>query len=698
MSIRATGLVVLSALSVLLFFELCVGNRMEKQTHFTSLDGIKTLIKLPAAEFPQLTKRLIEQTQANIDAIIALPDEEKTFDNTLHAISDITSLSDLAVFAHVCVALKELSPDAAIREAAQQALITLQNFEVDAISKNKELFKAIHTYYEGNAKTETLRPDQRYFLDELYKGYLRSGLELPDERLAQVKQLNKELAKLSLDFNGHIAADTSTIMVPCEGLEGLDDAFITSLKKAADGSYILGVDYPTYFNVMENCTVSETRKKLFLAFQNRAYPHNHATLREIIKKRDQLARSLGYKSYAHLELEDEMVKTPERAYDFLHDLYQQAVKKEQEDWQKLIAECESIEKSEDGKLYPWDVMFVISQYKQKHYDLDDRKIAEYFPVDTTFEGLFSIYESFFNITFTELPASGFWHDEVRLLAVASKDDPEHVRGYLLLDLYPRPNKFSHAACFPIIPGQLAEGHKPSTTIAGVVANFPRATADKPALMKLKDVKTFFHEFGHALHHVLGATPIASQAGTNVKRDFVELPSQMLEEWLDNKEMLKMVSKHYKTGEPLPDAMIDTIIELRNFGSGSFVTRQVCLSLLALDCFGPNEEKDPYQLWCTISEKYNSGYVVFEPDAHFYASFGHLTGYGSKYYGYLWSKVFALDLFSEIKKHGLLNHEIGSKYVQEVLSKGGSQDPNELLHNFLGREPNSNAFFESMGLR
>lgn len=698
MAIRNVFIIVAFATSFFLFFQFCVGNLMEKTNYLTSLAGVKSIVQFSPDQITQKTKQLIDAAQEQLNAIIAIPDAERTFDNTLHALSDIMTLSDLAVFAHMCVLLKEVSPDAAIRAAAEQALIAMQDFEVDAISKNREMFNAVKAYEQGNAHKENLRPDQRYFLDEVYRGYLRSGLELPDEKLEQVKQLNKELGKLSLQFSGHIAADASKIEVPCSDLAGCDDAFIAMLPKTEDGKCILGVDYPTYFNVMENCTVSDTRKKLYFAFQNRAYPHNREVLCEIIKKRDELARVLGYTSYAHYDLEDEMVQHPDRAYEFLKDLHARAVKKEKEEWRKLLPECKSIPQTRDGKLYPWDIMFAVSQFKKKHYNLDDRKVAEYFPVESTFKGLFAIYETFFNITFTELPATGLWHDEVTLLSVASKDEPDHVLGYLFLDLYPRPNKYSHAACFPIVPGQLAEGHKPSTTIAGVVANFPRATGDKPALMLLKDVKTFFHEFGHALHHVLGATPIAAHAGTHVKRDFVELPSQMLEEWLDDKEMLKLISKHYQTGEPLPDTMIDTILELRSFGTGSFVTRQVCLSLLSLDCFAPNPEKNPHQLWCNIMEDYSSGFVVFEPETHFYASFGHLTGYGAKYYGYLWSKVYALDLFSEIKKHGLLNPEIGRKYVREVLSKGGSQDPNELLRNFLGREPNAQAFFESMGLQ
>jgi thimet oligopeptidase len=279
----------------------------------------------------------------------------------------------------------------------------------------------------------------------------------------------------------------------------------------------------------------------------------------------------------------------------------------------------------------------------------------------------------------------------------------------MLDLFPRPNKYSHAAHTTIIPATIAPDGTRIPDVSIVIANFSKPTATQPSLLKRSEVQTFFHEFGHALHAVLGATEIASLSGTHTKTDFVELPSQMLEEWLDDKDILKKVSKHYITGQPLPDDIIDTILSLKNLTSGYFVTRQAYLSSIALSYFGsyPNstsfslgtplkETKDPHaimrHLYTTILP-----HMAFNDNNHFYTSFGHLTGYGAKYYGYLWSKVFALDIFAEIKKNGLLDPVIGQRYIQEVIGKGGAQDPNELLYNFLGRKPNTDAFLTEMGL-
>jgi thimet oligopeptidase len=311
----------------------------------------------------------------------------------------------------------------------------------------------------------------------------------------------------------------------------------------------------------------------------------------------------------------------------------------------------------------------------------------------TIDELLDIYHQFFSINFKEVPGNGLWHEDATMVQVYNENN--ELLGTLVLDLYPRPNKYNHAAHTTIIPSTYVNGARiPDVSI--VLANFTKASESKPSLLKRSEVQTFFHEFGHALHAILGATEIASLSGTHTKTDFVELPSQMLEEWLTDKEILQKVSGHYLTGQPLPDDIINTIIQLKKLTTGYFVTRQTYLSSIALSYFGPDNNKNPHiimkNLFTTMLPQ-----MAYVEDNHFYTSFGHLTGYGAKYYGYLWSKVFSLDLFATIKKHGLLNPKIGQKYIKEVLSKGGAQDPNELLYNFLGREPNAQAFLQDMGL-
>ncbi len=642
------------------------------------------------------TKKYIDSAQESIDQILQIPDDQRSFLNTVQTFDTIGALSDFTVAANIFETLELSSPDEAIRNAAHKAVLAMKAFWIEAVSTNKALYQALKVYAEGNAAEEKLSQTEHYFLSETIKDLERAGLNLPDDQLVLVKKVKKELIALTQNFERNIAQDKSHITVDIDDLKGLDENFIKNLKRADDGAYILGVDYPTIFNVIENCAVEDTRKRLSNAFANRAYPANEVILKEVIAKRDELAKLLGFASYADLDLDNQMVKNPGRAYDFIRDLVNRIEKKVGQELDQWVAELPaSVVLTADGKIKPWDFQYLKTTYKKKHFAIDEREIAKYFPMEKTIEGLLDVYRQFLSIDFEEVPVSGLWHDDVKMVKVYTKDRAQ-LLGYLLLDLYPRPNKFSHAAHFSVIPAGFQDNNQRRVAMSVVLANFPKPTSDRPSLLMRSDVNTFFHEFGHALHALLGATEQASVAGTSVKKDFVELPSQMLEEWLWDKEILQKVSSHYQTGKSLSDELIEKILQLKHFDSGNWLQRQASLAMLSLDYFAQGAHKDPFAILQKLQEQYQSR-IMFNPDNHMYAAFGHLAGYGAKYYGYLWSKVFALDLFAEIKKHGLLNPQIGAKYIREVIGKGGSQDPNELLRNFLGREPNNDAFLKDIGL-
>lgn len=657
-------------------------------------EDIISLFAITTDDIITKTPHYITQAQQVIDDIIAIPDAERTYANTARPLDEVFSLSDLAIAQRVYEALEILHPHENIRNAAHDAYITIQAFWVDYVMSNKALYKAFISYTSQQKEYEGLSAQQRYFINDTIDSFKRQGLSLADETLAEVNALRKELAALSADFDRNIAEDNSSITVSYDELEGLGDDFIATLRSTDNKEYVLGVDYPTYFRVMENCSVSNTRKKLYIAFSNRAYPANEELLKTIITKRDELARLLGYSDYAQYDIDSQMAATPERAQEFIDTMIERAAQKTEQEYLMLTQNLPtSVELTTNGQIQPWDIAYIQNMYKKTYYNLDEQKIAEYFPMAKTVQELLDIYRQFFNIDFVEETASGLWHEDVSIVRVLQNGE---IIGTLMLDLYPRANKYSHAAHTTIVPGTYKPDGKLIPDVSIVIANFTKPTETQPSLLKRSEVETFFHEFGHALHAILGATEIASLSGTHTKTDFVELPSQMLEEWLSNKEILKKVSGHYLTGQSLPDELIDTIIKLKNLSSGYFVTRQTYLASIALSYFGNGEHKNPH----TIMKQLHSRIMMhsaFSENNHFYTSFGHLTGYGAKYYGYLWSLVFALDIFAEIKKHGLLNPEIGKKYVKEILSKGGAQDPNELLYNFLGREPNSKAFFEEMGL-
>ncbi len=662
---------------------------------FSDVSSVYALFPKTVEDIQDRANRAIEDSQKELDALLAIPHSERTFANTALAYDRLGS--HFGILCSPISVTKMVTNSDEMRQAAQEAILKIQGFAVDAFT-NTEIYNAFKGYLDGNKKNETLSAEEQYFLDETMRGFVHSGLALPEKELEALKVVKKELAKLSLQFSTNIATDKSSITVTRDGLKDLSDEFIDGLK-TVDGKYVLTCDYPTYFEVMQYCGVESTRRGLYLAFNNRAYPANVGVLEEVIAKRDDLAKKIGFESYAHLDLDSEMIKSPKRAQQFIDDLLSKVAAKEEQEFKRLISDLpEGMKLTDKGTIAPWNFSFASAYYKKKHFDIDSRKIAEYFPMEKTVDALFDIYQKFFSLSFTQEKAKGLWDEDVTLIKVSDKESGT-LLGYVFMDLYPRPNKYSHACHCGIVSAieweeKGAIHHRPS--VAVVIANFPKSTATRPSLLKHGDVTTFFHEFGHGIHALLGSTKLASFSGTATKTDFVEMPSQMLEEWMWNRDILKSVSSHYQTGKHLPDALIDKMVALKKFDSGHFVQRQCCLAMLSLSCFTEGAKKDTSELWQHIITTH-SPHLQFESEGHFQASFGHLMGYGSGYYSYMWSKVFALDLFSEIRKQGLLNTEIGMKLRKQVLGKGGSVDPNILLRDFLGREPNQNAFLSDLGL-
>lgn len=649
-------------------------------------------------EVKQHAEHCMELATQELTKIYGIADEQRTFDNTARAFDTLASTYHRTSSA--ISLLKMVTPDKAILDACTQAALQLRQFGVEAFM-DVRLYKAFEAYLAGAGQTESLNPEQQYFLDESMKDFRREGLHLPPHELDAVKALQKEISQVKMDYSSNCDQDASRILVNREELRGLDEDFIKNLKQE-NGKYVLDCSYPIYFEIIEHCEVEKTRRDHFIAFNNRAYPANIERLETLIAKRDQLAKMLGFESFAALNIDSEMAKTPDTVNEFLVNLAQKTNKKTDQEFTLFKNNLpEGVTLDEKGRIKPWDRYFIESMYKKKHFNIDERTIAEYFPVQKAMDGMFAIYQDFLNLTFELIKPDWVWDKEVQLLKIKDRASDE-VRGYLYLDLYPRPNKYSHACCGSLVSTQVtsdpATGKSVKIPYVGlIIANFPKATADRPALLKHNDVTTFFHEFGHAMHGVMGRTEMASFSGTNVKNDFVEMPSQIFEEWMYEPDMLKMVSSHYKTGEPLPYDMIKKKIELKQFDSGYTVRRQCWLSFISLNYYLEGAVKDTQEIQHALADHYFGEYIAFEPTAHFQANFGHLTGYGARYYSYMWSKVFALDLFYELKKRGLTDPETARTFVEALFSKGGSKDPNQLLRDFLGREPQQDAFLHDLGL-
>ncbi len=661
-----------------------------------SFDDVVVLFPKTVDDVKRYTNFALDSAQKEIDILLSHKKQDRTFDNTAGTLDNIHR--EIMVVDSIISIFEMVHPQKDMRDACHEASLTIQKYFVDAFHQ-KALFQAFKDYVEENGKKENLSAESKYYLEESMQDFKRDGLDLPQEQLDKVKQLRKEMAELKLNFETNIAQDKSSIVVEEKDLAGVGHDVLQGLAKDGQGRYILRCDNPTYIEVVEHCSCEQTRKKLFFAYNNRAYPENEKILIELIAKRQELSQLLGFRDFAALNIDDTMAKTPERVESFLLDLIKRSAKKSHDEIELLSKDLpEGAALDNNGQFDAWSLPYAKTYYKKKYLSIDEHEIAEYFPVEKAIEGVFDIYQSFLGLKFTIIKPSWAWHEDVRLIQVNDTRDGRLV-GYLFVDLYPRDDKYTHACMGGFVPTikKLATGQK-TPAVGIIIANFPRSTKDKPALLKYEDVSTFFHEFGHAMHNMLGSTELASYSGTSVKSDFVETPSQMFEEWLYDKTVLQKVSSHYKSGQPLPDQLIDKMIKLKQFDSGSFVLRQAVLALYALNLHKAGANKKPGALWLELSKQFVT-YVRNEPDAHYYASFGHIASdmYASKYYNYLWAKVFALDVFYAVKEKGILDVAAGRELTDKILGKGGSKDPDFLLKDYLGREPNSDAFLKDLGI-
>lgn len=686
-------LLLLATESALLF---CVPSLfMQKIVSVQSAFDIQALFPTTRQAIEALTMDSLQSAHALLTSVLTIEDNQRTFNNTVKAFDELQCFSDSAITTNILKTLELVHPIDTMRSAARTAGIQLKDFYIDYIANNKELYRALMAYFNGNMHNESLADDQLFFVQATIDEFQRNGMSLHEQDLSYLKVLKKEMSVLEVEFIANISKDVKKIAVSKEELKGLDASFVDQLP-IQNGLYMLGVDYPTYFYVMGNCLVETTRKQLFLAFENRGYPDNEFLLKQIIAKRDQFAHMLGFSSYAEFDISNQMAHSVEQVEQFLYDIITHVATTEMQHIKTLITELpDQISLTPEGKIKHWDLMFLRNYHKKKHYAYDEAEIIHYFPLDSTIARLLNIYEQFMNLRFICVEHVDFWHEDVKLIEVYD-NATETIIGYLLLDLFPRPGKYTHARHAALIPATYINNQSvPALSL--VIANLSKVTRSGPALLRQKDIRTFFHEFGHALHALLGRTRLASHAGTKVKRDFVEMPSQMFEEWLLEPEILQKLSCHYKTGEQLSHAAVAKIIHAHQAGLATSVYAQACKALFSLELFKDGRNKDFRALSTTLYEHMYYG-IAYEAQAHTYASFDHLIGYGAKYYGYLWSKVFAVDIFQEIKKNGLSNPVIGKKYICHILQQGGSKPPEVLIENFLGRKATMENFWKYIEIK
>ncbi|GAB2960875.1 oligopeptidase A [Hymenobacter coalescens] len=646
--------------------------------------------KVTKADIKQATDLVISQTKTSLATIYQVPAGKRTFANTLLAVDNLED--NLGRVSGPISILFNASPDSAVRNEAQRSLAVLSKYG-NELALDEELYKAVKAYSQTK-DAQALTGARKKYLTETVEDYERNGFALTPEKRKELQQINNRIGDLSLAFGANIAKDRGYLLVSEADLKGLPADYIKSRPKEGD-QYKIGLDGPAYGTFMKYAQSDALRKQLYTKYNNRAADANLDVLKQLLQERQKKAQLLGYKTYAAYQTSSRMAKNPETVWAFENKLVERVKQKSQQDLDELLAEKRAYLKDPSvTSIAPWESSFYNNLLMQNKYQLDAEKTKEYFELNHVVDGLFQTTQALFALKFTEVKNPSVWHQDARMFEV--QRDGKLI-GRFYLDLYPRDNKYTHAACFGVSKGKLtSKGYQLPTAV--LLCNFNAPTPGKPALMSHGQVVTFFHEFGHVMHNLLTTAELSGQSGTSVKRDFVEAPSQILENWAWNYDALKTFAKHYQTGEVLPKALYDKMWAARNVGSGIAASQQILYGTLDMtlhDKFDPNGTETTTDVLKRLQNQITP--FAYLEGTNMQAAFGHLTGYGAGYYGYMWSKVYAEDMFSVFEKNGIMDQKTGLRYRDLVLAKGGTDDEYNLVKSFLGREPNQEAFFKSLGL-
>ncbi|KAI9323370.1 hypothetical protein BX666DRAFT_2116999 [Dichotomocladium elegans] len=657
---------------------------------------------IDAAKVTQITQNIIDEELRVNNLIAALKPEEQTFENIVPPLARLEN--EFYGKIQLVTSLHQISPDEAVRDASVEAEKKYEEFSIEQTMRH-DLYVVIQGLID-KTDLSTLGHEEARMLTKMERSFRRNGLHLPEEKRNEFKELRKQLSQTTIEYTKNWSNENSTILFTKEELEGMDDDFLGGLKtKEVDGvtKYVLTMKYPDVRSVLKLCKNENTRKAHSTAFESRNR-ENIVLLEEALRLRRKCAKILGYPTHADFVLEVKMAKTVEAVRNFLNDLatklHQPGLKDIETLKQLKKEEKEQRGEAFDGAVNAWDTGYYERILLEKEYSVDQEEIRKYFSLEPTVQKMLEIYERVLGLKFVKVPTDKavVWHPDVQLFECWDAVEDKSFSGYMYLDLFPRDNKYPHAACFPLQASYIGEDNKRVAPIAAMVANFSKPTPNKPSLLKHEEVVTLFHELGHVMHHLCSRTKYARFHGTSVEGDFVEAPSQMLENWCFDRQSLKYLSAHYETGEPISDEIIDRIIKSKNVLAAIFNLRQLFFGIFDVEIHTSEDENlDTTKLYNDLREKIS---LVKAPEGSCgQASFGHLMGgYDAGYYGYMWSKVFSSDMFYTKFESDTLSSETGYAYRKCILEKGSSKDGMELLVDFLGREPSSDAFMrEDIGV-
>jgi thimet oligopeptidase len=633
-------------------------------------------------------QRIMKEADRRYDAVAKMKDGERTFDNTVLEMERIGTWAGQEIGPPLF--LKYVSTDEKVRAAGDSVEVEFSRWAIKTQAR-EDLYAAL----KAAVKKEGPRNDvEKRLVEKVTLDFQLNGLDLPKEKRDKVTALMQKISDLGIAFDTNLNEAQDSLLLTREELAGMPDSYVERLEKAADGRYKVTVAYPDFYPFMQNSTNAKAREELEKKFSNRAAAKNLPLLAEALKLRQELAETMGKKNFAEYALQDRMAKTPDQVMDFLEDLVAKLKPYRDQDIATLAALKKEKEGEAAGPILIHDWRYYDNELKKSKYQVNPEEVREYFPLDVVTEGLMQTYQTLFGLKFREIKPANAWHEDVQLFEVTDAKDGRMV-GHFYLDLFPRPNKYGHAAAWGLVKGHM-EGTTWVTPVSAMVCNFTKPTATEPSLLGHDEVETFFHEFGHVVHNLAGRSPVGYFSGTSVYRDFVEAPSQMLENWVWDADVLQSLSGHYKDRtKKLPRDLLDRMIAAKNLDNGLKYSRQAFFALT--DMRYHSEKVDNTTAVWHEGMKDVFG-IPASPGTSEEGSFGHLFGYEAGYYSYLWSEVFAADMFSRFKREGVMNPETGRAYRDMILAPGGTREPMELLESFLGRKPNQEAFLEHIGVK
>jgi thimet oligopeptidase len=625
-----------------------------------------------AEELSETAARALAEARARVAAIEALPLEGLSAEAVFDA-WDTMSIAIEDAFGPIWL-LNSVHPDAAVRDAADRVVIDESVFMT-------ELFQN-ETLYERVRGVTAATVAQRQYRKDLLEAFEDSGVSLAPEKRQRFRVISERLTELSQEFSKNIRENKTVLHFTPAECEGLPASYLERAQRDDDGNVLLGFDYPDYVPFMMNAKDEGARRRYYLAYTNRGTPRNIEILDEIVALRKEIAELYEVPSYAHYVTKRRMVGDPETVTSFLEEVKVAVTEAELRDLGILaekMAEMTGLP-VEQADIARWDVLYYRERLREQRYDIDQEQLRRYFPTRPTLQWLLDISERLYALRFEEarVPA---WHDDVLYLDVKDAQSGDFIGG-IYLDLYPRPDKYKHAAAWPVRGVSRRVGRKP---ISVLVANLNRDG------LTHSELETLLHEFGHVLHGVLSDTEYNQHAGTSVERDFVEAPSQMYEEWANRVESLSLMRAHCTTCPVIDEPLVRRLRSSRKFGSGIDWGRQHLYAAfdMALSSESPGKT---LATWTAMESTTPMGYTE---GTEFPGTFEHIaSGYAAGYYGYMWAKVIALDLISAFGSD-IMNGEVGRRFREMILSRGSEEPARELVERFLGRPVSSEAFFEEI---